>query len=87
MAEEIINPFKVILSNGSISIPNPYFPDKKSVFKDHGVFGYVDMKKAIAVSSDVYFYQIGGGFEDQKGLGILNIDRYSKIFGIASLSV
>ncbi len=82
LVENVIDPFKVIFSNGSISIPNPYFPEKKSVFKDHGTFGYVDMKKAIAVSSDVYFYEIGGGFESQKGLGIVNIDKYSKIFGI-----
>jgi penicillin-binding protein 2 len=82
LVEDVISPFKVILSNGSLSIPNPYFPDKKSVFKDHGVFGYVDMREAIAVSSDVYFYQIGGGFENQKGLGILNIDKYAKMFGI-----
>ena len=41
------------------------------------------MKKAIAISSDVYFYEIGGGFESQKGLGILNIDKYAKLFGIA----
>lgn len=83
LEENVITPFKQILSNGSISIPNPYFPDKKSIFKDHGSFGYVDMKKAIAVSSDVYFYQIGGGFESQKGLGIANIDKYAKVFGLA----
>jgi penicillin-binding protein 2 len=82
LVENVISPLKTILSNGSISIKNPYFPEKKSVFNDHGVFGYVDMKKAIAVSSDVYFYQIGGGFESQKGLGIVNIDKYVKTFGI-----
>ena len=84
LVEEIISPLKVILSNGSISIPNPYFPEKKSVFVDHGSFGYVDMRKAISISSDVYFYEIGGGFEDQKGLGIMNIDKYSKLFGIGN---
>ena len=83
LVEDVISPFKQILSNGSISIPNPYFPEKKSVFNDHGVFGYVDMAEAIAVSSDVYFYQIGGGFQDQKGLGIVNIDKYMEMFGIA----
>jgi len=82
LSENVINPLKVILSNGSISIPNPYFPDKKSIFKDHGDFGYVDMRKAIAVSSDVYFYEVGGGFENQKGIGISNIDKYSETFGI-----
>lgn len=84
LVENIITPFKLILANGSISIPNPYFPEKKSIFKDHASFGYVDMKKAIAVSSDVYFYNIGGGFQDQKGLGIINIDKYARMFGIAS---
>ncbi|MFA6514819.1 MAG: penicillin-binding transpeptidase domain-containing protein [Candidatus Paceibacterota bacterium] len=82
LVENIISPLKVIFANGSISIPNPYFPEKKSIFKDHGTFGYVDMRKAIAISSDVYFYEIGGGFESQKGLGIANIDKYSKLFGI-----
>ncbi len=82
LAESIIDPLKVIFSNGSISIPNPYYPDKKSVFIDHGAFGYVDMRKAIAISSDVYFYEVGGGFESQKGLGILNIDKYLRMFGV-----
>jgi penicillin-binding protein 2 len=82
LIENVISPLKLIFSNGSISIPNPYFPEKKSVFKDHGSFGYVDMRKAIAISSDVYFYEIGGGFESQKGLGIINIDKYAKTFGI-----
>jgi penicillin-binding protein 2 len=82
LVENIISPLKLIFSNGSISIPNPYFPDKKSVFKDHGSFGYVDMRRAIAISSDVYFYEIGGGFESQKGLGIINIDKYARMFGI-----
>lgn len=82
LVEEVITPMKVIFANGSISIPNPYFPGKSTVFKDHGTFGYVDMKKAIAISSDVYFYEIGGGFESQKGLGIMNIDKYVRMFGI-----
>lgn len=83
LMENVITPIKQILANGSISIPNPYFPDKKSTFKDHGSFGYVDMQKALAVSSDVYFYEIGGGYQDQKGLGIVNIDKYAHMFGIA----
>jgi penicillin-binding protein 2 len=83
LVENVISPTKQIYANGSISIPNPYFPDKKTVFNDHGTFGYVDMQKAIAVSSDVYFYEIGGGFQDQKGLGVLNIDKYIRMFGIA----
>ncbi|HEY4503285.1 MAG TPA: penicillin-binding transpeptidase domain-containing protein [Candidatus Paceibacterota bacterium] len=82
LAEGIIDPYKQILSTGSISIPNPYFPDQKTIFKDWQVNGWTDMREAIAVSSDIYFYSIGGGFEDQKGLGIKNIEKYSKLFGI-----
>ncbi len=83
LVENIISPFKEIFANGSISVPNPYFPNKKSIFKDHGSFGNVDMQKAIALSSDVYFYEIGGGYQDQKGLGIVNIDKYTSMFGLA----
>jgi penicillin-binding protein 2 len=82
LAENIISSNKKILSTGSISIPNPYLKDQKTVFKDWKAHGWTDMGQAIAVSSDVYFYTIGGGFEDQKGLGIVNLEKYSKLFGI-----
>jgi penicillin-binding protein 2 len=82
LAENVIDPYKEILSTGSISIPNPYFPDQKSVFKDWRVNGWTNMMEAIAVSSDIYFYEVGGGFEDQKGLGIVNLEKYSRLFGL-----
>ncbi len=82
LSEKVIDPYTNILSSGSISIPNPYDASKPTIFKDWKIHGYVDMKKALAVSSDVYFYEIGGGFQDQKGLGIINIDKYMKIFGL-----
>ncbi len=81
LSEGIIDPYTNILSTGSISIPNPYDPSRPTVFKDWKAHGYVDMKKALAVSSDVYFYEVGGGFENQKGLGVVNIDKYMKLFG------
>ncbi len=82
LTEGVIDPYKKILSTGSISIQNPYFPDQKTVFKDWKAHGWTDMREAIAVSSDVYFYEIGGGFEGQKGLGIVNIEKYAKLFSI-----
>ncbi len=80
--EGIIDQNKQILSTGSISIQNPYQKDLKTVFKDWKAHGWVNMRQAIAVSSDVYFYEIGGGFEGQKGLGIAKIEDYAKLFGI-----
>jgi len=82
LAEGVIDPYKEILSTGSISIPNPYFPEQKSVFKDWRVNGWTNMMEAIAVSSDIYFYEIGGGFEGQKGLGIKKLEEYAKLFGL-----
>jgi len=66
LQENIIAPEKEILSTGSIAIPHPYIEDEESVFKDWKAHGWVDMREALAYSSNVYFYEIGGGFEDQK---------------------
>ncbi len=82
LSENIIDASKQIISTGSISIQNPYFPDQKTVFKDWKAHGWTDMKEALAVSSDVYFYTIGGGYEDQRGLGIVNLEKYAELFGI-----
>lgn len=81
IAEGVIDEHKQILSTGAISIPNPYFPDQPSIFRDWRVNGWTDARAAIAVSSDVYFYAIGGGYQDQLGLGVERIDRYLKLFG------
>ncbi len=81
LVEGVITPEKQIESTGELKVPNPYRPGEFTVFKDWKAHGYTDMREAIAVSSDVYFYQIGGGFPGQKGLGIDNIDKYSLMFG------
>ena len=79
--ENIIDPSTKILSTGSISLPNPYDPAHPSIFNDWRPQGWVDMEQAIAVSSDVYFYEVGGGYQNQKGLGINLIDKYMGMFG------
>jgi len=83
LVENIITPIKKILANGSISIPNPYFPNQKTIFKDHGIFGNINIEKAIAISSDVFFYELGGGYKSQPGLGIDKINKYANMFGIS----
>ncbi len=80
--EGIITPEKVLYTTGELRIPNPYNPKLVTIFRDNADHGAVDMRKAIAVSSNVYFYEIGGGFGDQKGLGINNIEKYVGMFGI-----
>jgi penicillin-binding protein 2 len=70
-----------VVSTGSITVPNPYTPSQPSVFTDWKAHGAVDMRRAIAVSSNVYFYYIGGGYADQKGLGITKLDAQFDRFG------
>ncbi len=81
--EGLISPEKEILSTGAISIPNPYDPDRPTRFRDWAVHGLVDMRTAIAVSSDEYFYTIGGGYGSQQGLGIAKLDEYARRFGLS----
>ncbi len=80
----VIDENKQILSTGSISVPNPYDPAHPSIFKDWRANGWVDVRHAIAFSSDVYFYEVGGGYPGQPGLGIDNIDKYLSLFGFGS---
>lgn len=82
LQEGVITPTKTIYSSGELRVPNPYNPGQFTIFKDNKAHGAVDMRKALAVSSNIYFYQIGGGFGDQKGIGINNIEKYSRMFGI-----
>lgn len=45
--------------------------------------GATDMKKAIAESCDVYFYVLGGGYKNIKGLGIDKIYEYLNKYGFS----
>lgn len=83
LAEGIITPEQNIYSSGQLVIKNKYDgPD--TIFKDWKAHGYIDMRNALAESSDEYFYQIGGGYKDQKGLGIARLNKYANMFGFAS---
>ena len=82
--EDIIDPDEWLVSNGQIVIPNPYDPSNPTIFKDNHVHGMVDMRKAIAVSANTYFYEIGGGFNGRTGLGISRIEKYMREFGFGA---
>lgn len=81
LTEGVITPETQIYSSGSISVPNPYDPAHPSIFKDWRANGLMTVRDAIAVSSDVFFYEVGGGYENQPGLGIDKIDKYLAMFG------
>lgn len=85
LKENIINPEKVINCQGRITIKNKFYPDIFYVFNDWKVHGPTNLIKAIAESCDVYFYTIGGGYGDIKGLGVNKINEYLKKFGLGTI--
>lgn len=80
LEEGIVTPLTSIYSPGYIELPNPYDPSRPSRFLDWKPQGWVNLYSALARSSNVYFYEIGGGFEQQEGLGIARLREYWKKF-------
>jgi len=82
LQEKIISPDKKINDDqGFIVIPNPWDPSSPTIKRDWTIHGWTDMRKAIAESCNVYFYTVGGGYEDQDGLGPTRIKKYLQLFG------
>ncbi|MDO8601412.1 MAG: penicillin-binding transpeptidase domain-containing protein, partial [bacterium] len=81
LEEKIISPQKQIYSPGYIEVPNRYDPAIIYKFLDQALPNWYDMRKAIAFSSNVYFYTVGGGYGNQAGLGPTRIKKYLELFG------
>ena len=81
LKEKVVDTKYKIYSPGYIEIPNPYNPDQPSRFLDWRPQGWVDLHSALARSSNVYFYEVGGGFGNLKGLGIEKLKEYWQLFG------
>jgi len=81
LQEGIINEKTSFLSTGGLSIEEWFFPDWKA-----GGHGVTDVRKALALSVNTFFYYIGGGYHDFKGLGLSGLVKYSRLFGLGELS-
>ncbi len=79
LTEGVITPSTQIESKGGISVGSWFFGDWKA-------HGFTDVKRALAVSSDVFFYSVGGGYGSIRGIGIENIKKYANMFGYGELS-
>lgn len=61
LEEGVIDSTRTIFSPGYLLVPNPYNSSTPSKYLDWRYQGSVDMGAALAQSSDVYFYIVGGG--------------------------
>ncbi len=76
LEEEILDPFYQITDNGFIQVGSFIFKNWRV-----GGHGLVDLKRALQVSNDTYFYTVGGGYGGVDGLGISNIFKWARLFG------
>lgn len=81
--EKVITPSTIIVSTGKLVVPNVYNPENPTIFSDWKAHGPVNVREALAFSSNVFFYEVGGGFEpdNQKGIGIEKLEAYLREFG------
>ncbi|HMO78029.1 MAG TPA: penicillin-binding transpeptidase domain-containing protein [Candidatus Paceibacterota bacterium] len=95
LKEGIITENTVIESYGSLTIPNPYNPSQPSKFNDWRSQGVMTVREAIAFSSNVFFYILGGGLPEiavpqaglgrsMSGLGVTKMVEYYRLFGLGS---
>src|SRR3989344_420845 len=84
LTDKLISPDTLINDPGFLSIPDPYRPGKEFIYKGWKALGIVDVKRAIAWSSDIFFYTVGGGFGSQKGLGIDRLNYWYQQFGLGT---
>ena len=85
LQEKIISPITKIFDPGELVVANQYNSDIVYRFADWKAHGLVDIYSAIAQSCDVYFYTVGGGYGNIKGLGIEKLANYFNLFGFGAL--
>ncbi|OGZ39634.1 MAG: penicillin-binding protein 2 [Candidatus Portnoybacteria bacterium RIFCSPLOWO2_02_FULL_39_11] len=84
LQEKVVMPRTTIFDPGQIMLVNQYNPGIIYTFADWKAHGVVDIYSAIAESCDVYFYTVGGGYGNIKGLGIEKLEKYFKLFGFGA---
>ncbi|HMQ01497.1 MAG TPA: penicillin-binding protein 2 [Candidatus Doudnabacteria bacterium] len=90
LQEGIVQPNTIIVDRGLLVIPNQFNPAITYNFvgwKRDGL-GPMDVRSAIAESSDIYFYVVSGGHPSSpiKGIGAEKLAEYYDRFGMGRLS-
>ncbi len=88
LQEGVITDKTIITDNGFLSIPHRYNPSiiyKFYGWKHEGL-GPLNVYDAVARSSDIFFYTVGGGHPNSKieGLGVERLAKYYRLFGMGS---
>ena len=92
--EGVVTPEQQIPCPGTISIMQKYSANdpgtpREYVGYDRDGHGMCDFIKAVGLSDDIYFYKIGGGFENDipdGGLGVWRSKEYAEALGYGRLT-
>ncbi len=95
--EGVVTVDQVIEAPGRLVVSNRYSPNdvgKDQAFvdwiydKNPAGFGQISFLRCIAYSSNVCFYKLGGGYEDEipEGLGITRLREYARALGYDEIS-
>lgn len=88
LQEQVVTPQTIIVDSGAISVTSQYQPGAAFIFRGWrpGGLGPMNVRSAIAWSSNIYFYTVGGGHGSIGGLGAERLVRYYRMFGLGELS-
>lgn len=91
LQEGVASPSTTITSHGSISVEDEYVPGRYWIMRDWAVLGTMDFYHGLAMSSDVYFYYLSGGYyqgrqEIFRGLGAERLARYAREYGLGAVT-
>ena len=91
LAEGVIDEETTVRDAGPIYLPNKFFPNDSSLAQEFVswnhklgiVHGAINVVQALALSNDIFYYYIGGGFplDNFVGLGQRALSKWSELFG------
>lgn len=92
--EGVVTPDQQLACPGSISVTEKYSandPGRQQIYYsyDRNGHGTCDFLKGVALSDDVYFYKIGGGYQDEVpngGLNVWRLQQYAQALGYGTPS-
>ncbi len=92
--EGVVTPEYQINDPGSITIMQKYYENDPGTPREYVCWkrdghGMVNFMWGVAYSCDVYWYKVGGGYQDEvpgNGLGIWRIGEYARALGYGTLS-
>ena len=91
LQENVIDINTGIVDSGIIWLPNKFFPDEPRLAQpfygwSRQGLGLMNVTSALAWSSDIFFYEVSGGFQDFVGLGLNRLASYALSFGFGARS-